>query len=138
MKFLHTAIRVSDVERSRRFYAAFGFTELGAVEIPGGYIVVLNLPGDGEAATLELFYDAKSKNLVAGDGLSHLVVQVDDIKATNARLQQNGLAPGEVLTPGGPSGPKTCYLFDPDGHRFELVEWPPGHSVAMTRADFQR
>ncbi|WP_018529083.1 MULTISPECIES: hypothetical protein [unclassified Streptomyces] len=37
---------------------------------------------------------------------------------------------------GGPHGPKTSWLTDPDGYRIELVEWPPGHSDSLTEADF--
>jgi lactoylglutathione lyase len=141
VKFLHTAIRISDIEHSRRFYAAFGFEELGSIDIPGGHIVVLNLPGDGDTVTLELMYDAKSENLVVGDGLSHLVVQVDDIAAFVEELRQKGLEPGDIEThegAPGSDGPKTSIIRDPDGYAIELVQWPAGHPVAMTRADFQQ
>jgi lactoylglutathione lyase len=47
-----------------------------------------------------------------------------------------GLEPGMVERPGGFDGPRTVTLVDPDGHHLELVQWPDGHSVAMTRADF--
>jgi lactoylglutathione lyase len=140
VKLLHTAIRVTDLERSRRFYATFGFIELGATQIPGGSIVVLNLPGDGDEVTLELFYDDKSNDLVVGDGLSHLVVQVDDIEGFVAELRTKGLQAGDIemhAGAGDADGPKTSIVRDPDGHAIELVQWPPGHPVAMTRADFE-
>src|SRR5919107_1441954 len=38
---------------------------------------------------------------------------------------------------GGTDGPRTVTLVDPDGHHLELVQWPDGHPVAMTRDDFK-
>ncbi|HEY5846193.1 MAG TPA: VOC family protein [Microlunatus sp.] len=35
-----------------------------------------------------------------------------------------------------PGGPLTVVVVDPDGYTLELVQWPSGHSVGMTRADF--
>ncbi len=43
---------------------------------------------------------------------------------------------GEIEFPGGPDGPKTAWLTDPDGYRTELVEWPPGYPFGMVDADF--
>jgi lactoylglutathione lyase len=41
-----------------------------------------------------------------------------------------------VEFPGGPDGPQTAWLTDPDGYRIELVQWPPGHPDGITAADF--
>ncbi|WP_425839378.1 VOC family protein [Streptomyces fractus] len=65
---------------------------------------------------------------VQGTGFDHLAIQVDTLAAT--------LEPGPVQYPGGPRGPKTSWLTDPDGYRIELVEWPPGHPGGITAADF--
>ena len=35
-----------------------------------------------------------------------------------------------------PTGPRTCWITDPDGYRIELVQWPEGHADGITRADF--
>ena len=56
--------------------------------------------------------------------------------ATRRDLAAAGLDVGEVETPGGPDGPRTITLLDPEGHHLELVQWPAGHPVAMTRGDF--
>ena len=54
MKTLLTAIRVSDLERSRRFYAQVGFREIGSGDTGDAFRVMLNLPGDGDEVTIEL------------------------------------------------------------------------------------
>lgn len=61
---------------------------------------------------------------------------MDTLAATLERLTDAGLKPGPVQNPGGPQGPKTSWLTDPDGYRIELVEWPPGHPDGITAADF--
>jgi lactoylglutathione lyase len=66
----------------------------------------------------------------------HLAIQVEDLEATRRDLAETGIVVGEVETPGGPHGPRTAEVLDPDGHRIELVQWPDGHPVAMTRGDF--
>jgi lactoylglutathione lyase len=71
-----------------------------------------------------------------GTGFSHLVVQVDHLAATIEALSQAGLRPGPVERPGGPDGPQTSWLTDPDGYRIELVQWPTRHPDGITAADF--
>ena len=56
--------------------------------------------------------------------------------ATMEALSQKRLTPGPVELPGGPNGPQTSWLTDPDGYRIELVQWPPGHADGITAADF--
>ena len=71
-----------------------------------------------------------------GSGLDHLAIQVDTLATTVETLTASGLEPEPVQCPGGPQGPKTSWLTDPDGYRIELVEWPPGHPDGITAADF--
>lgn len=138
MKTILTSLRVSDLSSSTAFYAAIGYEELGRVEVPNGVtLVMLSLPDDRDEVTLELSCEPNGEPLVVGNGLSHLAVQVDDLAATTAALQQAGIETGVVELPGGPDGPRTCFVLDPDGYRIELVQWPEGHTKAMTRADFQ-
>jgi lactoylglutathione lyase len=137
MKTLHTAYRVRDLARSVDFYRTVGFREIGRVTTgDGSVLVMLNLPGDGDVVTLELVDDRSIESIEIGTGFSHIAVQVDDIGATVADLARNGIAPDGLERPGGEAGPVTCNLRDPDGYRIEMVQWPPGHSQAMTSADF--
>jgi lactoylglutathione lyase len=128
---------VQDLDRSLRFYSAFGFQEVGRVTFANGSVLVmLNLPGDGDVVTLELVYDAELETLEIGNGFSHIVVQVDELDAQLAALAAEYIEFDQPQHPGGEHGPKTSFVHDPDGYRIEIVEWPAGHPEAMTRADF--
>jgi lactoylglutathione lyase len=98
---------------------------------------VLRFP-DEEVVTLELVHRPADGPVELGSGFSHLVVQVEDLVDAIATLQQKGLQPEPVTRPGGPAGPQTSWLTDPDGYRIELVQWPPGHPDGITEADMVR
>ena len=49
-------------------------------------------------------------------------MQVDDLGATVEVLSRAGLDTGPMERPGGPDGPRTSWLTDPDGYRIELVQ----------------
>jgi lactoylglutathione lyase len=136
MKTLHTAYRVSDLAASLGFYSGLGYAELGRVEIgEGATLTMLKFP-DEEVATLELVHRPTELPVQVGTGFSHLVVQVDDLATTIESLSSAGLSTGPVQRPGGPQGPQTSWLTDPDGYRIELVQWPYGHPDGITAADF--
>jgi lactoylglutathione lyase len=132
MRTLHVGLRVADRERSLAFYTALGYELVGEVpETSLGHLTMLKLPRD-PFVSLELVHDGTSVDL--GDGLSHLVVQVDSIPELDAK----GI---EIEPPSSPDGTETfltAWLTDPDGRRIELVQWPPGHADGITTADFQR
>ena len=135
VKTLHTAYRVSDLPASLSFYSALGYVGIGGIDIGDGTtLTVLGFP-DEEVATLELVHRPADGAVDIGNGFSHLVVQVENLAATIASLSRSGLDPGPVERPGGPDGPQTAWLTDPDGYRIELVQWPPGHPDGITAAD---
>ena len=135
MRTLFAAYRVSDLEQSLDFYRTLGYLILGQVAFEdGGRLAVLSFP-DELVATLELVYRPGAGPVEIG-GFDHLAIQVDDLADTLATLTDLGLAPGEPELPGGPDGPRTAWLDDPDGYRIELVEWPTGHPYGLTAADF--
>ena len=68
-------------------------------------------------------------------GLSHFVIQVEDVHATVARLAARGIQAGQPGSPDGSTDFWTAWLTDPDGYRIELVQWPDGHPDGMTRSD---
>lgn len=135
---LHVAYRVSDLDRSLRFYSAVGYVEIGRVSPRAGWtLVMLKLPDD-EFVTLELVRE-EDLALSVGTGFSHLVVQVDDLEATCDALREQGITPEQIEVHGDPDVEdvtKTSFLFDPDGYRIELVQWPDGHADGLTEADW--
>jgi lactoylglutathione lyase len=130
------AYRVTDLAASLDFYTAVGYGEIGRVDIgDGASLTMLMFPGE-EMVTLELVHRPADGPVEIGTGFSHLAIQVDDLRATIEALSRAGLTPGPVERPGGPDGPQTSWLIDPDGYRLELVQWPPGHTTGITAADF--
>jgi lactoylglutathione lyase len=134
MKVLFPALRVDDLETTLAFYEVIGMEAVGRVSNGSTRMAMLALPCEAEVI-LELVERTEAGPGPAG-GLDHLAIQVDDVETVRGELLAAGLAPGEVERPGGADGPQTVTLVDPDGHRLELVQWPDGHPVAMTRADF--
>ena len=136
MKTLFVAFRVTDLDRSLGFYAALGYAELGRVEVgDGARLVLLRFP-DEPAASLELVHRPGDGPVDVGSGVDHLAIQVKGLATTLETLAEAGLRPEPLQFPGGPHGPKTSWLTDPDGYRIELVEWPSGHPDGITAADF--
>lgn len=136
MKTLFVSYRVTDLDHSLRFYTALGYTEMGRVEAGDGTrLAILKFPGE-PAASLELVHRPSGGRVDVGSGFDHLAIQVDTLTATLESLTDRGLEPGPVQYPGGPEGPRTAWLTDPDGYRIELVQWPPGHPGGITDADF--
>lgn len=136
VKTLHPAYRVTDLAASLDFYTALGYGEVGRVDLgDGASLTMLKFPRE-ELVTLELVHRPADEPVVIGTGFSHLAVQVDDLVGTIEALSRAGLRPGQVERPGGPDGPQTAWLTDPDCYRIELVQWPPGHPDGITAADF--
>ncbi|MGH3393788.1 MAG: VOC family protein [Streptosporangiaceae bacterium] len=138
MKTLHPSFRVSDLTISLPFYAALGYGEVGRVDIAGpATLVMLKFPAE-QVVSLELVHRPGDDPVQLGTGFSHLGIQVEDLAAAIADLTRGGLRPGPIELPGGPVGPHTSWVCDPDGYRIELVQWPPGHPDGITAADFDQ
>jgi lactoylglutathione lyase len=136
MRTLHPAFRVTNAAISLEFYTALGYGQVGRVDLgDGSSLTMLKLPED-DMVTLELVHRPAGGPVDIGSGFSHLAVQVDNLAATIQALGSAGLRPGPAERPGGPDGPHTSWLVDPDGYRIELVQWPPGHAHGLTAADF--
>jgi lactoylglutathione lyase len=63
--------------------------------------------------------------------------KVESMDGVLAELAAKGIAPEEP--PASPDGSDkfwTAWITDPDGNRFELVQWPPGHPDGMSAADW--
>jgi lactoylglutathione lyase len=123
MKTILFALRVSDLDRSLGFYRAVGYVELGTVPFDdGSSLVWLKFP-DEPHVSLELVHRPADGPVEVG-GFQHFAIEVESLMSTVERLTEAGLEP-EPPEIHGDDGPKTSWLVDPDGYRFELVEWPP-------------
>jgi lactoylglutathione lyase len=133
MRMLHLGLRVSELDRSLAFYTAFGYLKVGHVsESAFGTLTMLQL-ADDPFVSLELVHDP-ARPIKDVSAVNHLVVQVDDLDSTIARLAASGIVAEPPEEPG--PGIRTSWLTDPDGYRIELVQWPSGHPAGMTTADF--
>ena len=134
MRTLHVGLRVEDLKSSLAFYTSVGYEVVGTVpETEFGSLTMLKLPDD-EFVALELVHDP-THGRIHPSGLNHLVVQVEDVRSTVARLCARGIQAEGPQSPDGSADFWTAWVTDPDGYRIELVQWPDGHPNGMTRSD---
>lgn len=119
MKYLHTMVRVTDLDAALRFYcAALGLRELHRTEYPQGRytLVFLCAPGD-ENAQLELTYNWDPETYSGGRNFGHLAYEVSDIYATCQQLLDHGVT---VLRP--PRDGRMAFVRSPDQVSIELLQ----------------
>ncbi len=123
-RFLHTRIRVSNLEATIGFYEKLGFvcTRRMDKSPAGNELAFLELPGNDHF--LELCYSADYEVKVPED-LMHTAVGYDDLIAKCAELESAGM---EIWPDGWrekfakPGGSKMAFVTDPDGYEVELLE----------------
>ncbi len=124
-RYLHTMLRVGDLDRSVKFYTdLFGMQELRRRDVPDGKYT-LSLLGYGDEANhtvLELTYNYGVDKYDIGTAFGHLAIGVPDVAATCAKLR----AAGARITrePGPVKFGSTIIAFveDPDGYKIELIQ----------------
>ncbi len=119
MKYLHTMVRVTDIDKSLAFYCdALGLEELRRYENDAGRftLVFLAAPGDS-SAQVELTYNWDPEALSGGRNFGHLAYAVDDIYATCQRLQDHG-----VVINRPPLDGHMAFVRSPDGVSIELLQ----------------
>jgi len=119
MKYLHTMVRVTDIERSLRFYRdALGLAELSRRDYPKGRytLVFLSAPGD-EKAQVELTYNWDPESYSGGRNFGHLAYEVENIYATCQRLQDHGVT---INRP--PRDGRMAFVRSPDNISIELLQ----------------
>jgi len=93
MKYLHTMVRVADLEQSLLFYRdALGLEVLSRKDVPQGKftLVFLAAPGDS-SAQVELTHNWEPEVYTGGRNFGHLAYAVDDIYAACQRLIDHGV-----------------------------------------------
>ncbi len=119
MKYLHTMVRVSDLDNSLNFYCnQLGLTQIGRHDSDTGRftLVFLAAPGD-EEAQVELTYNWDPELLSGGRNFGHLAYQVEDIYKTCQRLIDAG-----VVINRPPRDGRMAFIRSPDGISIELLQ----------------
>ena len=126
---------MQDLERSLEFYENLGYEVVGTVAATEfGDLTMLKLPDD-DVVSLELVHKPDAGR-IDPRGLSHLVIQVENLCPTVTGLRARGIQVDQPRSPDGSDDFWTTMLTDPDGYRIELVQWPVGHADGITDADF--
>ena len=119
MKYLHTMVRVTDVEKSLDFYCdKLGLVELHRKEREQGRftLIFLAAPGD-EDAQVELTWNWDPEEYGEGRNFGHLAYQVDDIYAACQRLMDRGVT---INRP--PRDGYMAFVRSPDDVSIELLQ----------------
>ena len=119
MKYLHTMVRVTDIDASLAFYRdALGLAELRRHENEGGRftLVFLAAPGD-EDAQIELTYNWDPEDYGEGRNFGHIAYRVDDIYAICQRLMDMGVT---ISRP--PRDGRMAFVRSPDNISIELLQ----------------
>ncbi len=119
MKYLHTMVRVTDLESSLDFYCAkLGLQELRRTESEKGRftLVFLAAPGD-DTAQIELTYNWDPETYTGGRNFGHVAYQVDDIYALCRRLMDRGVT---INRP--PRDGRMAFIRSPDNISIELLQ----------------
>jgi lactoylglutathione lyase len=124
-RYVHTCIRVRDIDRSTEFYGHLGFEHRGQLNFDSAYNVYLGLPGDGDV--LELTVNAgRTEPYDLGEGYNHMALVVDDLDALLAEIRGHGIVPEKAPYGVGGAGSREeyriCFITDPDGYRIELID----------------
>jgi len=134
VKYLHTMVRVTDLDASLDFYCdKLGLKEVARSENPAGRftLVFLAAPGDAETAetqrtpTVELTYNWDPEAYGGGRNFGHLAYAVDDIYATCARLKEAGVT---INRP--PRDGRMAFIRSPDNISVELLQAGPALAPA--------
>ena len=125
MRFLHTMLRVGDLQRSIDFYTkVMGMQLLRTTERPeqGYTLAFVGYGTNPEHAEIELTYNHGVSSYELGTAYGHIAIAVPDAAAACDRIRAGG---GAVTREAGPvQGGTTVIAFvtDPDGYKIELIE----------------
>lgn len=119
MKYLHTMVRVADLDESLDFYCSkLGLIEVHRKEVPQGRftLVFLAAPGD-ESAQVELTFNWDPEEYSGGRNFGHLAYAVDNIYQACQRLMDAGVT---INRP--PRDGRMAFVRSPDGISIELLQ----------------
>ncbi len=120
IRYLHTMVRVLDLEASLAFYRLLGLEETRRIENEGGRFTLVFLAPPGQPdCPVELTFNWDGDAALPSDSrhFGHLAYEVDDIYATCAHLQANG-----VLINRPPKEGRMAFVRSPDNVSIELLQ----------------
>lgn len=120
LRYLHTMVRVKDLEKSKAFYELLGLRETRRHESEAGrYTLVFLAPPGQEDVPLELTYNWDGDDALPSDSrhFGHLAYEVDDIYATCRHLMDNGVT---INRP--PRDGRMAFVRSPDNISIELLQ----------------
>ena len=119
MKYLHTMVRVTDIDKSLDFYVnKLGLKEVRRMDNEKGRytLIFLAAPGD-ESAQVELTYNWDPEKYDGGRNFGHLAYAVDNIYETCERLMKGGVT---INRP--PRDGRMAFVRSPDNISIELLQ----------------
>lgn len=122
MRYLHTMVRVTDIDQSLDFYCQkLGLVEIRRKESQAGRftLIFLAAPGD-ETAQIELTYNWDPEPYDEGRNFGHLAYEVDNIYETCQKLMDQG-----VLINRPPRDGRMAFIRSPDNISIELLQKGP-------------
>ena len=118
MKYLHTMVRVTDLDDSLDFYCdKLGLEELRRIDVPEGRFTLVFLAAPGDAsAQIELTYNWDPEEYAGGRNFGHIAYAVEDIYEVCRRLLEKGVT---INRP--PRDGRMAFVRSPDGVSIELL-----------------
>ena len=124
MHYLHTMVRIRDIDESLRFYCdGLGLKEVRRKDVPAGKftLIFLATPADIDnhdaPPTIELTYNWDAEDYTSGRNFGHLAFSVPNIYDTCLHLQSLGV---QILRP--PKDGRMAFIKSPDGISVELLQ----------------
>ncbi|QBZ83573.1 Lactoylglutathione lyase [Hydrogenovibrio crunogenus] len=124
MRFLHTMLRVGDLQKSIDFYTnVLGMKLLRQKEYPKGEFTLafLGYGSEEDHTVLELTYNWDVSSYDLGDGYGHIAIEVDDVYKAAEAVKKAG---GKIIREAGPMNAGTtiiAFAEDPDGYQIEFI-----------------
>ncbi|WP_459128978.1 lactoylglutathione lyase [Guggenheimella bovis] len=121
MKYLHTCIRVKDLDASVKFYTeALGMHVTRRKDNPEERFSLVFLADEEETFELELTYNEGHGAYELGDGYSHIAFGVEDLEQSHKKHVSEGYQVTEMYSVMG-GKPNLYFITDPDGYDIEIL-----------------
>ncbi|MGH7933789.1 MAG: lactoylglutathione lyase [Candidatus Binataceae bacterium] len=125
MRFLHTMIRVGNLDETLKFYCdALGMKLLRKKDFPNGEFTLafVGYGDEKDHTVIELTHNWGRSSYAQGDAFGHLAIGVDDLYKTCSELRDRGV---KIVREPGPmkfGGAEIAFIEDPNGYKIELIQ----------------